>query len=239
VQLAEPPWFDASYVFNGASWTKGAVAPGEIITIYGFSLGPKVLKNYNITGGKFDSTLARTKITFDGVPAPIIYASWGQTSVVVPYSVAGKGTTQVVVEYKGRVGAPVTLQVADAAPGVFTAAATGSGQGAILLEDYSVNGPANAVPRGRAAMVFMTVGGENGTDGMLAAGIAQHPMPVTATIGGKPAQVIYAGPSPGLIWGLTQVNVIVPADAPTGTAVPIEIAFGGRSTQSGVTIAVK
>jgi len=87
--------------------------------------------------------------------------------------------------------------------------------------------------------VFMTVGGENGTDGALAAGIAQHPLPVTATIGGRPASVIYAGPSPGLIWGLTQVNVIIPADAPTGPAVPIVITFGNRPTQAGVTIAVK
>jgi uncharacterized protein (TIGR03437 family) len=238
-QFVEIPWFDADHVANGASFKGGAIAPGEIITIYGFSLGPKLLKTYNITAGKFDSLLARTKITFDGVPAPVIYANWAQTSVVVPYSVAGKSTTQVVVEYKGRPSAPVTLQVAESSPGIFTSAANGSGQGAILLEDYSVNGPQNAVPRGRAAMVFMTVGGENGTDGLLAGGIAQHPLPVTATIGGKDAQVIYAGPSPGLIWGLTQVNVIVPDSAPTGSAVPITITVGNRSTQSSVTMAIK
>src|SRR5262249_26105156 len=142
-------------------------------------------------------------------------------------------------EYKGRASAPVTLPVAATSPGIFTAAASGSGQGAILLEDYSLNTAQNAVPRGRPAMVFTTLGGENGVDGMLAGGIAQHPLPVTATIGGKDAQVIYAGPSPGLIWGLTQVNVIVPDSAPTGLAVPIVITVGGRSTQSGVTMAIK
>jgi uncharacterized protein (TIGR03437 family) len=237
-QFVDIPWFDAAHVANGANFAAGPVAPGEIITMYGFSLGPKAFKTYNITGGKFDTTLARTKITFDGVPAPIIYASWGQTSVVVPYSVRG-GTTQVVVEYKGRASAPVTLPVAATSPGIFTAAASGSGQGAILLEDYSLNTAQNAVPRGRPAMVFTTLGGENGVDGMLAGGIAQHPLPVTATVGGKDAQVIYAGPSPGLIWGLTQVNVIVPDSAPTGPAVPIVITVGGRSTQSGVTMAIK
>lgn len=238
-QFAEPPWFDADHVANGASFSGGAVAAGEIITIFGFSLGPKVLKTYNITAGKFDTTLGRTKITFDGVPAPIIYSNWGQTSIVVPYTVAGKQTTQVVVEYKGRPSAPVTLQVVDSAPGIFTASSNGSGQGAILLENYSVNGPGNAVPRGRAAMVYMTVGGESGVDGLLATGISQHPMTVTATVGGVDAPVIYAGPSPGLIWGLTQVNVIGPDKAPVGPAVPIVITFGNRSTQAGVTIAVK
>ncbi len=238
-QFVERPWFDAAHVANGASSRGGGVAPGEIVTIYGFSVGPKVLKTYHLTGNQFDSLLARTKVTFDGVPAPVIYANWGQTSVVVPYSVAGKSTTQVIVEYEGRPSLPVTLQVAATAPGVFTIPPGGAGQGAILLEDYSVNAPSNPVARGRAAMVFTTVGGESGTDGMLAAGVSQHPMPVTATIGGKDAQVIYAGPSPGLIWGLTQVNVIVPDAAPTGSAVPIVISVGGQPTQSGVTLAVK
>ena len=64
-------------------------------------------------------------------------------------------------------------------------------------------------------------------------------MTVTATVGGVDAPVIYAGPSPGLIWGLTQVNVIVPDKAPVGPAIPIMINFGNRSTQAGVTIAVK
>ena len=238
-QIAEPPWFDAGHVANAASFQGGAVAAGEIVTIYGFALGPKVLKTYTITGGKFDSYLGRTRITFDGVPAPVIYASWGQTSLVVPYSVAGKRTTEVVVDYKGRTSAPVTLPVVDSAPGIFTAANSGSGQGAILLENFSVNGPGNPVARGRAAMVFMTVGGENGTDGMMAGGIAQHPLPVRATVGGVDAPVLYAGPSPGLIWGLTQVNVLVPDNAPTGSAVPVVITFGSRSTQAGVTMAVR
>ena len=238
-QIAEPPWFDAGHVANAASFQGGAVAAGEIVTIYGFALGPKVLKTYTITGGKFDSYLGRTRITFDGVPAPVIYASWGQTSVVVPYSVAGKRTTEVVVDYKGRRSAPVTLSVVDSAPGIFTAANSGSGQGAILLENFTVNGPGNPVARGRAAMVFMTVGGENGTDGLMAGGIAQHPMPVRATVGGVDAPVLYAGPSPGLIWGLTQVNVLVPESAPTGAAVPVVITFGTRSTQAGVTMAVR
>jgi uncharacterized protein (TIGR03437 family) len=215
------------------------VAAGEIITLYGFSLGPKVLKTYTMTGGKFDTTLGRTRITFDGVAAPVIYSSWGQTSVVVPYAVAGKRSTDVVVEYKGRRSAVVNLPVVDSAPGIFTTANSGSGQGAILLENYSVNGPGNPVARGRAAMVFMTVGGENGVDGVLAGGISQHPLPVSATIGGRDAPVLYAGPSPGLIWGLTQVNLLVPDNAPTGGAVPVVITFGTRQTQTGVTMAVK
>ena len=239
-QFVEPPWFDAAHIANAASFRGGAIAHGEIVTIYGFSLGPKKLRTYNLTNGKFDTTLARTRVLFDGVEAPIIYASWGQTSIVVPYSVAGKQTTQAVFEYKGRRSAPVTLTVADAAPGIFTIAQNGSGQGAILnWPDYTVNGPNSRIAPGGLLMVFLTVGGENGKDGEPAQGIQQHPMIVTARVGGVDAQVTYAGPSPGLIWGLTQVNVIVPTSVAAGAAVPITVTFGNRTTQADVTIAVK
>jgi len=62
---------------------------------------------------------------------------------------------------------------------------------------------------------------------------------VTARVGGMDAQVIYAGPSPGLIWGLTQVNVVVPTSVAAGAAVAITVTFGNRTTQADVTIAVK
>jgi uncharacterized protein (TIGR03437 family) len=239
-QFVEPPWFDAAHIANAASFQSGAIAHGEIITIYGLSLGPKKLRTYNLTNGKFDTTLARTRVLFDGVEAPIIYASWGQTSIVVPYSVAGKQTTQAVFEYKGRRSAPVTLTVTDAAPGIFTLAQNGSGQGAILnWPDYAVNGPNSRIAPGQVLMVYLTVGGENGKDGELAQGIQQHPMSVTARVAGMDAQVIYAGPSPGLIWGLTQVNVVVPTSVAAGAAVPITVTFGNRTTQANVTIAVR
>ena len=69
-------------------------------------------------------------------------------------------------------------------------------------------------------------------------GAAQHPLPVTATVGGQSAQVLYAGPSPGLIWGVTQVNPIVPASVTPGNAVPLAITVGGVQSQPSVTLAV-
>jgi uncharacterized protein (TIGR03437 family) len=72
-----------------------------------------------------------------------------------------------------------------------------------------------------------------GTDGLtrLAAG-------VTATVGGKFAVVTYAGLVPGQTPGLQQINVHLPADAPTGSAVSIQLAIGGVTTQTGVTVAI-
>ena len=39
---------------------------------------------------------------------------------------------------------------------------------------------------------------------------------VSATIGGQPAQIQYAGEAPGLVSGLIQVNAVVPSNIGTG-----------------------
>ena len=44
----------------------------------------------------------------------------GQTTVMVPYEVAGKTSTQVKVVYQGQVSAALTIPVTQSAPGIFT-----------------------------------------------------------------------------------------------------------------------
>jgi uncharacterized protein (TIGR03437 family) len=60
----------------------------------------------------------------------------------VPYEIAGKAANQVVVEYQGVQSSQVSVQVAAAAPGIFTALSNGTGQGAVLNADYRANAPA-------------------------------------------------------------------------------------------------
>ena len=63
--------------------------------------------------------------------------------------------------------------------------------------------------------------------------------PVTATVGGVPATVAYAGSAAGLVSGVMQVNLIIPATAPTGSSVPIVVSVGTANSQAGVTVAVQ
>ena len=63
--------------------------------------------------------------------------------------------------------------------------------------------------------------------------------PVTATVGGLPATVQYAGGAPGSVAGLFQVNVQLPQDVVLGNTVPIVITAGGKKSQTNVTLAVK
>ena len=76
-------------------------------------------------------------------------------------------------------------------------------------------------------------------DGVIATGLKTPVANVTATVGGVPATVVYAGTSPGIVNGVMQVNVTIPAGAPSGNTVPIVITVGTVSSQAGVTLAIQ
>jgi uncharacterized protein (TIGR03437 family) len=59
--------------------------------------------------------------------------------------------------------------------------------------------------------------------------------PVAATIGGKAAQVTYAGSAPGQLSGVMHVEVVIPSGAGTG-AVPVVLTIGSASSQTTATI---
>jgi uncharacterized protein (TIGR03437 family) len=59
------------------------------------------------------------------------------------------------------------------------------------------------------------------------------------TIGGLPAEVLYAGGAPGLVAGLLQVNARVPEGVTAGPAVPITLVVGAAQSQPGVTLVVQ
>jgi len=58
---------------------------------------------------------------------------------VVPYGVSGKSTVQITVEYQGRLSAPVTLRVAEIAPGLFSANSSDTGPAAAVNQDGTFN----------------------------------------------------------------------------------------------------
>jgi uncharacterized protein (TIGR03437 family) len=247
IQFAEAmpePRLAAGGIVNAASFAAGGVAPGEIATLFGSQIGPAALTGLRLTGaGRVETVLAETRILFDGVAAPLLYVSANQGSAIVPYAVAGRATTQVQVEYRGVRSPAVSVAVAPSAPGLFTLNASGGGPGAFLNQDYSVNSASNPAARGSAVILFATGEGQTnppGADGKLAADPLPAPLlPVSVTIGGQPAAVLYAGGAPGLVAGVLQVNVRIPEGVTPGPAVPVGLTVGNASSQSGVTLAVR
>ncbi len=231
-----------SEVANAASGVRGAISPGEIVAIKGEGMGPAEGVSLKLTAdGKVDTTLAGTRVLLDEVAAPILYTSARQVNLVVPYEVSGRNTVQLVVEYQGVKSAAYTMQASATAPGIFTVTQNGRGQGAILNQDNSYNSSAAPAGVGSIVQVFATGEGVTRPDaqtGSVTSGTFLPVAPVSAAVGGIPAEITFAGAAPGSVAGLVQVNVVIPAGVPSGD-IAIALSFGSLTSQSGVTVAVK
>jgi uncharacterized protein (TIGR03437 family) len=233
-------------VVNSASYSSGAVAAGELITIFGNTIGPSsaAVASVDPATNLLPFTLGGLQVTFGGKAAPLLYGSAGQINAVVPFEVASQASVDVAVTIAGGGSYSVTLPVTAASPAMFSANSSGSGQGAILNSDLSRNSTSNPAARGSQVVIYATGTGitkQASTDGILTSAV-NPPLidqTVTATIGGQSAQVMYQGAAPGLVAGVSQINVIVPANVTPGAAVPVTISVGGVASVNTVTIAVK
>jgi uncharacterized protein (TIGR03437 family) len=239
----QKPIFKAGAVVNAATFQGGGIVPGEIITVFGSGIGPSTLATMALdSNGRVANTLAETRVLFDGVPAPLIYVSQAQTSAIVPYSVAGKNTTQVQIEFKGIGSDTVTLQVFASDPGLFTINSSGKDQGAILNENATVNSAGNPAIKGSVIVLYATGEGQtnpSGVDGTLANSVYPKPLlPVSVQIGGVAAEILYAGAAPGMVAGVMQVNARVPSNVSSGN-ISVTVAVGGKRSRADVTAAIK
>jgi uncharacterized protein (TIGR03437 family) len=230
-------------VVNAASYANAPLAPGEVVAIFGQNLGPK-----NLTFGSFDNNgflsteIAGTQITFNGVPAPLLYTSAGQVAAVVPFEVASSTQVGVQANYNGQLSTTYNFTLASSAPGVFSMNASGSGGGAILNQDYSINSPSNPAAAGSVVMVYATGGGQTNpvnTTGLAAQAATSVTAQVTATVANQPAQILYAGNAPTEIEGVLQINVQLPAGVAGQGSVPLVLNIGGQKSQQTITVAVQ
>jgi uncharacterized protein (TIGR03437 family) len=233
------PVLSTGAITNAASFATGPLSPGEIVTLFGSGMGPSTIVTATINAlGLIDNTLAGTRVLFDGIPSPLIYTRADTVSAVVPYATAGKSSTIVQVEYLGQASPAASFAIAATTPGVFQ---LGSNQWAVN-QDGTINSPANPAAAGSVVVIYATGGGQTnpaGVDGSLAAVPLPSPVAkVSVTIGGQNATILYAGAAPGLVAGLLQINVQVPASLPSAPA-PLVLTIGSASSQSGCAIAVK
>jgi len=240
---ASPSNTRAISIVNAASLTTGAIAPGEMLTIFGSNLGPTQAMGLQLNGARLVATeLAGTQVLFDGLPAPLISAQAGQVTAIVPYALSGRTATQMTVETGGVLSSALTIPVTLSAPALFTTQTNGAGQGAILNQDGSVNSASNPAARGSTVMIYATGAGQTdppGIDGMLAGDVLPKPvLPVSVTIAGQVAELSYAGAAPGLVAGVMQLNVRIPDGVSSG-AVPVQLQIGDQVSQTGVTLDVR
>ena len=249
---AQQPVVAAGGVLNAASNAKGvAVSPGSLVSIYGTALASSLAQASSIP---LSTALGNVSVTFNNVAAPMLYVSNSpqQINAQLPWELQGSSSAQIVVSNNGTASAPMSVPLTTAAPGIFS---VGSGVGQAIAygnTDGQIAAAAGAIPGltthpakigDPQTLAILATGlgpvnppvqtGNNVTDGQVHNCVT---VPVV-TVGGVAAQVVFAGMTPQFV-GVYQVNIIVPAGAPTGNAVPLQIQMNGITTTNQITIAV-
>lgn len=239
---APPPVFTAAGVVHAATFAAGALAPGQLVSIFGSNLGPADGLGLLLdpATGRIATSRAGVTVLFNDVPGPLFFVRRDQINVQAPYELAGQTTARIVVRNVDTTSTPVTVPVTPAAPGLF-AVSQGRGQAAMLNQDFSVNSASNPARRGSVVQIFLS--GQGATNPPAVTGqLPQAPypapvLPVTVTIDGRAARTVFVGLAPGLV-GLLQINAVVPDDTTPGPNVSLQVSVGTASSQAGVTLAV-
>jgi len=235
-------------VVNAASYTSGPVAPGEVVSISGTAVGPAAPMPLTVdVSGKISTLLGGVQVLFNGIPAPIIYASASQTTVVVPYEIAGAPNPSITVRLQGHTSNTYSLKLASAVPALFTINGSGTGPAAILNQDNSMNSPGHPAPKGSYVTLYMTGEGQTnppGATGQVTTISSTPPLtpqpllPVNVEIDGQQAVLSFLGEAPGVVSGVMQITLQIPPTVRTGE-LPITVSVGGNSSQNGVTVSVR
>ena len=244
-KIAPPPspQINSGGVVNNASYGQSSsVAPGSIAALFGTNLtdGTSCLPpkcNATFTNGRLDTTMAGAEVTVNGTPVPIFYATPAQLGIQIPFEVTGTSAT-VSVSVGGQASTLGTITLAPVSPGIFTATSDGKGAGAITHVNGSAVTTQNPAQPGELVILYATGLGQVTPavpTGALPAG-ASNTVGVTLTIGGINVIPDFAGLS-GCCVGLNQINVRVPAGVGSGSAVPVVLNIGGKSSNT-ATIAV-
>jgi uncharacterized protein (TIGR03437 family) len=180
------------------------VAPGQLIQISGRNLGSAAKLNAQLdVTGRLPFVLAGTAVFFDDIPAALISVQDSSIMCFVPFEVTR--TAQITVAFNGQRSNAVRTGVAASAPQILS----------ISNQDGTPNSASNPAARGSVIALYVSGLGQTsppGVDGL----VNSTPLPVpvvtvTVDLPGAQIQPQYAGAAPGLISGITQVNVQIPA----------------------------
>lgn len=234
-------------ITSAASFQPGApLAPGGLYAAFGTGL---------VEGGQIAAPglpwlpmLGRTSMYIGGVPSPIFFGGsqpgFSQVNGQVPYSIRPNTVQQVAAGLGDARSQYVDAPVAAAQPALFTFSQSGTGQGIIVDAERPTVIADTANPVARGGFITIYVEGLGAVNQLIEAGqpapfdpLARSTNVITVTIGGQPAEVLFAGLAPGFA-GLYQINAAVPSGITPGNAVPVVVTAGGAASLP-ATIAVR
>ena len=247
----------AASVVNVAHYQGGVpVGLGSLAALFGAGLADA---SDGPASPPFPTTMRNRQVVInETIPAPLFGITNSQVNFQMP-SGAPVGTNRIAVRLAdtGELVAGGSVLVATASPGLFTLSQDGKGQAAALNQDgTTVNGPSSPAPKGSVITLFGTGQGQVSPavpDGFGAPGsplastvavptsdsktcLTTQPS-VCVLVGSSLGNIQYSGLAPNYV-GLWQINVQIPQDAPTSSAVPVRVIVNGTASNT-VTVAVR
>jgi uncharacterized protein (TIGR03437 family) len=218
----------------------GPVAPGQLISLFGSGIGPDQPAIASLTGpDPVPFTLGGVTVTFEGIAAPIAYASSTQVNLGVPWEVQQKSTTLMQVTIGGTVVATRLFGVAAGNPSLFVdtnqTAADGNDfyQTISLNPDASKNSKDNPAPGGSWVTLYLNGAGlyPGGTPPQTGSISSQSPEPIDVpVVVAAGTTALETGPLtawPGVLSGLYQIQVHLPVYQQSPIAVALTVTVNG------------
>jgi uncharacterized protein (TIGR03437 family) len=196
---------------NAASYAK-SYAPGAILSLFGSQLANSTDIAANTP---LPVNMAGVAVMVNGIAAPIWYVSPQQINFQLPYEVASGSNATLTVNNNGRT-ASTTIQIASAAPGIFSPIVGGARGSTLTLYLTGAGLVSPAIADGAAPAASTPA--------------ARLPVPelnASVTVGGVNAPIAFIGNPSGVV-GVMQVNFVVPTSISTGNQ-PVVVTIGGTS----------
>jgi uncharacterized protein (TIGR03437 family) len=219
-----------------SSSTKASCSPGSIATLNGQWLSLSGADLSDPTGSSLQ--LGGTSVQVNGSLAPVVYSSPDRVDFQCPNAAAGTGL-DITVETADGMSAPLHTTMLAANPALLLAQSSNSEQGQITLSGTdrlasARDAQASGEPALTDDLVSIRAMGLGAIDA--AAGT------ISVQVGGLDAQVQSVTPAPDAA-GVFLVTVRIPAAAPSGDAVPVQLeltsATGVRLSSNQVTMAIE
>ena len=214
----------------------GIAGPGlatlEIFMLRGTGLGPaQGIGAVPDATGQYPKTLGGVQVMIGPEAAPLLYVQANEIHAVA--TVSEPNIPDIHVQYGDKSALSLDATLVRYNPGIFSI----GGQGAVINQDGTVNSPSSPAKLGSIVSVYCTGTGYLEMpvpDGQVAP--IPPPFITTATpapqvtFAGVPGTTLWSGAAPGLVFGVTQINVQLPPALPAGTvlnAVPMVLNTGG------------
>lgn len=186
------------------------ITPWEVISIYGPGIGPTTAVTGAPVNGVYPTTLGGVQVTIDGASMPLLYVSANQINAVVPSALTANAASAVHIATGTAVSPDYPVWIDRSAPVAYPV---------VLNQDGTINSRSNGA-KFNSIVTFYATGWQNYfaglADGQVAAtaqNACAYVCQASVETGGFPwiATVLYGGAAPGIVAGVSQINLNVGA----------------------------